>query len=195
MRRMRILWTVMAVLLLGAAGEAAAKGMVEQVLISGPDWFGELVINDPQLLPDLSPAMLEDMNSRVEFVQGIGRGYLLARGFFHQGEFKVFDRVMYFPRPAPAPGLVYYLEINNGFGPYDGRWFLATEAGDRAMTQILAAQGAAPPALEGRGAAGNAAAGLAISWPLGLLLGILLGLLLGIRWPSRNQAAKSEPGS
>lgn len=121
---------------------AAAKGSFQMITVSGPDWFGEIEITDPDTLADLDMAAFMDIQNPAASPEQLGGGYLLTRGYFSgEGEaqrFTPFDRVIAFPG---SPGYVYYLEIVNGSGPMDGRWYRMSEAGQAALLGALEAAG------------------------------------------------------
>lgn len=121
---------------------AFAKGPFEMVTASGPDWFGEIEITDAETLEALGVVSFMDADRPVPSPRSLGRGYLLTRGYFSgEGDakrFTPFDRVMVFPG---SPGYVYYIEIVNGSGPMDGKWYRLTEAGQAALLGALEAAG------------------------------------------------------
>lgn len=139
LRRSILTASVLAALTLALASTTGAKGPPERVTLAGPDWYGEIEVNDPSTLRSLSMAVFEDIESPVETFEPLGRGYLMNRGFLEDGRFKPFDRVLYFPSPSGGRGYVYYLEIVNGQGPYDGRWYHASEEGEAAIREVLSA--------------------------------------------------------
>lgn len=167
---------------LSFASVISSKGAPTEVQVLGPDWYGEIIVTEPDLLADLGMAALEDVDRPLAGPVSPGTGYLLNRGYREEGTFIPFDRVMYYTDPSGGPGFVYYLEIVNGSGPYDGHWYRATEAGGEAMSTVLEAKilndsggssGVGRGQLEGRG-------NMPL-WPVSGVTGILLGLALA-RW-------------
>lgn len=140
--RTKWLMTAAALAVLLAPLPAAAKGSFEVITVSGPDWFGEIEITDPQTLASLDMAAFMEIQQPVASPEQLGGGYLLTRGYFSgEGDaqrFTPFDRVIAFPG---SPGYVYYLEIVNGSGPMDGRWYRMTESGQAALLGALEAAG------------------------------------------------------
>ncbi len=120
---------------------AQAKGGAVKVVLSGPDWYGEIVVEDPGLLGHLGTAAFEDFQSSPEIPADLGAGYLLDRYSDASEGALPFDRVLYFPDPAGGRGYVYYLETVNGHGPYDGRWFQATPEGEAAVRTVFDTHG------------------------------------------------------
>jgi hypothetical protein len=159
---------------------AQAKGGAVKVVLSGPGWYGELVVEDPGLLGHLGTASFEDVESSPEIPPDLGAGYLLDR-FGDSGEGALpFDRVVYFPDPAGGRGYVYYLETVNGDGPYDGRWFHATPEGEAAIQAVFDAHGvlASAPPVNRESAPEWVRTALSLVPPLA---GILVGWLIGRR--------------
>jgi hypothetical protein len=138
-------------------------------------------------------AALEAFDVQVSPPEEPGEGYVLIR-YYRQDErpeqgierpdaeltpldeirfqaalgYRAFDEVRYYP--GPAGGLVHYLRIVNGAGPYDGKWYRATPAGDAAMRALLASNGVDLEA-PGTPAAGDRAAVAALGGGAGLVLG------------------------
>lgn len=117
---------------------AAAKGAFTTATVSGPDWFGEIEITDPEVMASLGMVEFMDLNHPIAGPEQLGVGYLLTRGYDDQGSFLPYDRVMVFPA---EPGYVYYLETVNGSGSMDGRWYRMTGTGQAALLGELEAQG------------------------------------------------------
>lgn len=117
---------------------AAAKGSFTMATVSGPDWFGEIEITDPEVMAKLDMVAFMDMNHPIASPELLSVGYLLTRGYDDQGKFLPYDRIVVFPA---APGYVYYLETVNGSGSMDGRWYRMTGTGQAALLGELEAQG------------------------------------------------------
>ncbi len=113
---------------------AYAKGPFEMVTIAGPDWFGEIEITDPGALKAFDMLAFMDADHPLASPAQLSGGYLVTRGYFSgEGEaerFTPFDRLMVFPG---SPGYVYYIEIVNGSGPMDGRWYRLSPGGQTAL--------------------------------------------------------------
>ncbi len=129
MRRVTILAILLVVFALLPVRPVAAKGAFDRVTISGPGLTGELEVTAAMLhLPVIDN--LEDDRSPVAPPVNPSAGYDLIRYY----GFRAFDHVRYYPDWQGGRGAVYYVGIVNGAGPDDGRWFLATEAGECAAT-------------------------------------------------------------
>lgn len=141
-KRIRPLMLVATLAALLIPASAAAKGSFSMVAVSGPDWFGEIEITDPQVLADFDMVAFMDIDHPLASPERLGAGYLLTRGYLSgEGDparFKPFDRVMAFPG---SPGYVYYIEIVNGSSPMDGKWYRLTETGQSALLGALEAAG------------------------------------------------------
>ena len=173
-----VLLSLVAILILSIP--AQAKGDSVKVVLYGPDWYGELVVEDPGLLEHLGTATFEDVESVPEIPSDLGAGYLLDRYLDNTDGARPFDRVLYFPDPTGGRGFVYYLEIVDGHGPRDGRWFHVTPEGEAAINQVFSAHGVlttAPPMRE-RKTVGVLRSGLSLVPPLA---GVLIGWLIGRR--------------
>jgi hypothetical protein len=159
----------------------AAKGPPDRIVIVGPDWFGEIEVTDPEALQALGPSVFEEFDSPADSMDSLQRGYLLTRGFIHDDVFHPWDRVIYFADPSGGRGLVYYLEIVDGFGPNDGKWYYVSEQGEAAIQEIFSERGVRPPELA-QAEVSRASNGLLIGAGLVLfLLGNVSGFLLGRR--------------
>jgi hypothetical protein len=120
-------------------------------------------------------------------MDGLQRGYLLTRGYMQEDVFRPWDRVLYFADPNGGRGLIYYLEIIDGAGPSDGRWFHATAAGQAAMQEILLENGVRPPEQDPGVRAEPGTGLLAAGSVLLFLLGGAAGYLAS-RWRARRSA-------
>jgi hypothetical protein len=121
------------------SGPVAAKSYIDVVTIVGPDWFGEIELTGSEIPESLVMGGFFNPQQPISPPAGLGRGYLITRGYDNDGHRQMFDRMMYFPG---SPGYVYYLEIIDGSGPYDGHWFSVTEDEGEALLSALRTKGA-----------------------------------------------------
>jgi hypothetical protein len=187
----KICVAVLAVAALLIPGKVAAKAEISMVTAAGPDWYGEIEITDPETLIKLDLGVFLDLENPVLLSSGLGKGYLITRGYLDGDAFIPFDRLMFFPG---TPGYAYYLEIVNGSGPMDGNWYQATEAGQTALLGALEAAGvslsarpisaSSPPT----GAAGSSGAPGFVAAGLTALVGGVVGWLAA-RMRSRKPEA------
>jgi hypothetical protein len=133
---------IVAALTAGLTLPASAKAYFNLVTVSGPDWFGEIELTDSEIPESLIIGGFFNPQQPINPPADLGRGYLITRGYDENGERYMFDRMMYFPG---APGYVYYLEIIDGSGPYDGHWFAVEEKEGEALLSALSAEGARLP--------------------------------------------------
>jgi hypothetical protein len=171
------LLTALLLLLPGQVG--IAKGESTKVSISGPTHYGEIQVADPLNASALGLGRLENLEEPILSPEGLGYGYLLTRYVGGGDDPQPFDRVLYFPGSSGKPGAVYYLEILNGAGPYDGKWFSATEVGDRTFRQIMAKQGV--DNVEGPSVETQAERSIFPLWMLGGAAGLIVGWIVGRR--------------
>jgi len=136
-KRCFLLVVFVTVALIGPPGMTGAQGVPDRIAISGSDWEGEIEVTGAELLQHLAPAAFEDVASPVELANNLGRGYLLERGYLNNEVFQPWDRVLYFPSPGGQRGYVYYLELIDGRGPYDGHWYYVSPAGEAAFREAL----------------------------------------------------------
>lgn len=122
---------------------AAAKGPPEWVRISGAAMYRPIDVTDPELLQELGPARLEIVDEpAILSPAGITHILHLERGFEGEsGDLIAFDEVLYAFDPQGGPGYVYYLGIANGSGPYDGKWYPASEQGAASLRTALEQSG------------------------------------------------------
>ena len=182
-KQIMLLALLVALAFFGLASGTWAKGPPEKVTIVGPDWFGEIKVTDPALLEHLGLAAFEDVESPVDTMEALDRGYLLSRGSLDGEEFQPWDRVLYFPSPSGGRGYVYYLEIVNGSGPYDGKWYYISEDGEAAIQEVFQNHSVRWPdksQVSDPQSAANDPTQLR-AWPLTLVGGLLVGWLLGRR--------------
>ena len=142
MKQIKLLLFV-AVLTAALTLPASAKGNFNIVTVAGPDWFGEIELTGSNIPEFLILGGFFKPQQPINPPADLGRGYLITRGYDDDGERNMFDRMMYFPG---APGYVYYLEIINGSGPYDGHWFVVEEGEGQALISALTADGVRFPA-------------------------------------------------
>jgi hypothetical protein len=171
---------LLAIFLVLSAVRARAKGGVAKVVIYGPDWYGELVVDDPELTARLGTAVFEDVGTSPKLPAEFGAGYLLDRYGDAADDARPFDRVLYFSDPSGDRGYVYYLETVNGHGPYDGRWFRASQEGEATIRDVIQAKGVvtSSPPESVRSVFDRLQDALSLVLPLA---GILIGWLLGRR--------------
>jgi hypothetical protein len=143
---------ILCVLLLAllSYGTVFAKNTPDKVIIRGPGLSDELEITDSQTLEAFAMGMLLDYEKPIEEPQGLELGYKVTR-YYRVGpnHLKDIDRFVYYPQANGRRSYIFYEGIIDkkfiyGGSPYDGKWFLATEEGDRAMLKILAANGIHP---------------------------------------------------
>lgn len=186
MRRITILALLLVVSALLPARPVAAKGAFDRVTISGPGLTGELAVTAAMLhLPFIDN--LEDDRSPVAPPVNPGAGYDLIRYY----GFRAFDHVRYYPDRQGGRGAVYYVGIVNGAGPDDGKWFPATEAGERMLLRVLTEYGAPSARSALLPATGAESRGDAFPLLAGAFLGIGL-LFLGRRLHQVSAARRSS---
>lgn len=168
---------------------AFGKGDFDYIAISGPGWYGDLIVSDPTDLEALDLGMLIDYKSTASISAPLGPGYLISRGYQAKDGPQIFDRVMVFLGEEGRPGLAYYIEIVNGSGPYDGRWFHTTAEGEASMRQLIAKQAGGTAHLIPVEQA--AEAGAFPFWTLAILPALAAGWLLG----NRMGRLKASPAS
>jgi hypothetical protein len=188
--RMTLLAGVLALAAFLPLERVGAKNPPDRIVIVGPDWFGEIEVTDPEALQALGPSVFEEFDRPAESMDSLQRGYLLTRGFVHDGVFHPWDRVIYFADPSGSRGLVYYLEIVDGFGPNDGKWYYVSEQGEAAIQEIFSERGVRPPELV-QTEVSNVSDGLLIGAGLALFLfGNVSGFLFGRRQRRRVQSPR-----
>jgi hypothetical protein len=139
---------MMLLLGLSPAWVALAKGPPDKMSITGPGLQGVAEVTDTDLIGKLGMAEFENFGREVE-APGISQeqSYEITR-YFRDNDGKTyhpFDHIRYYPLASGEPGYVFYIGIINGSGPYDGKWYRATLAGDNAMRRVLDSLGATPP--------------------------------------------------
>ena len=175
---------VMVVLLsLAIALPVNAKGVVDRVTLVGPHWYGEVEITDRAVLEYLSLGAFADFEQRLERPPLVSAGYLMMRSFEHNGEYQLLDRLMYFPGQEPGEGIVYYIEMVDALGPYDGGWFGIRPESEAALLDWLADEAMIPVSIEFESPAVQAQAPEAALLVGGgmLLVGLLGGMAVGRR--------------
>ena len=130
-----------------AVGPSAAKGQVDKIVLSGPGIEGKVSLTDRRLLRELNMGVLEDMGSgRRMRAPRSGDGYELTRYFREPAvrnrppRYARFGTVRYYPPEKGGRGYVFHESTTGALRAnwYDGAWFRATAAGDRAMRRVLA---------------------------------------------------------
>jgi hypothetical protein len=138
--RLRILLSVLGFLLI--AQFVQAKGPANKIVITGPDFNGEFVLTDQEMLNHISMAGLEDFQRGIlsETPSVEGEGYEMTRYFESDpGKYRPFDVVIYYPSPENGVGYVFYDGIIDGWSEYDDQWFYATPEGYETMERVLQA--------------------------------------------------------
>jgi hypothetical protein len=165
------------------AGTGEAKGQPHHVTLLGPDWFGELVITDPELTSLMGLGYFIDVEQPVDEPIPAGRAYLMERTLSDVEGDPPFDRLLYMRDPEGGLGYVYYIETVNGAGPYDGQWYRVTEDGEQALMRAfesrnvrltLASVGDSPEPSPGIQVG-------SILWPLSVVAGAVIGWWAGRR--------------
>ena len=175
---------MLVVLLINAgAVSAQAKGVVDKVTLVGPHWYGEIEITDPDLLEYLSLGVFADFERPLELPALVSAGYLMTRYYDYNGEYQPLDRVMYFPGAQAGEGMVYFIEMTDVNGPYDGGWLRVRPESEAALLTWLSDEGAIPVSIDfGSPEINSPAADQALLTGGGMLLvGLLGGVALGRR--------------
>lgn len=179
----RWFWVVVVLMSLVLVVPAVAKGVVDRVTLVGPHWYGEVEITDLTLLDYLSFGVFTDFEQPLERPPLVSAGYLMTRSFEHDGEYQAMDRLMYFPGEEPGEGVIYYIEMVDALGPYDGGWFRAWPESEAALLAWLSDEGIIPasidyqsPEIESPGTDKALLAGGGM-----LLIGLMGGVALGRR--------------
>ncbi len=147
-RQMKVIvpFAVALAMALMAISLASAKGSFTTVVIMGLG-TGELrIVSDPGLegffaLSDFTNGSKEATNPGSTFADS----YELTR--IGEGEDRrlfAIDRLRYVPPGSEEHGYIFYEGLINGSSEYDGRWFLATPAGDEVMKRILSSPPSTP---------------------------------------------------
>ena len=153
MKRIKLM--IISVLIAAAMSTPAfAKSEFNLVTVAGPDWFGDIEITGSDIPTSLVLGGVFDPQRPLTPPEGLDRGYLITRGYEEDGERVMFDRMLYFPG---QPGYVYYLEIINGSGPYDGHWFRVTEGEGELLLSALEKGGVHLPKFESASEASSSA--------------------------------------
>lgn len=196
---MRVLLCLSILVLVLGALPAEAKGAPEWVRITGATMFRPVEIRDPELLSDLGIAQLEDVESPMSAPDGLRHILHITRGYDgRNGEPIPFDEVLYAFDPDGGRGYVYYLGIVNGSGPYDGKWYRASEAGHRSLLAVLEGAGvnlAAYPVSASPARSGSPSANLAALLVGAAAFAGLSGWAIGRRSLSGAAVTAGEPVS
>jgi hypothetical protein len=125
--------------LLAPFSTAHAKGPADRIIISSPLLAEDMVLTDRDSITEISMANLENFEAgSIDEPAGLTDGYTLERQYEEtSGNFRSFDRVVYYPDPAGDLGYVFYDGIVNGSSEYDHRWYRARPIGDAAMQLII----------------------------------------------------------
>lgn len=181
----RLYASAVVVLMLFGAVSAYAKSSVDKVTLAGPHWYGEVEITDPQLLEYLSLGAFFDVERPLEQPPLVSTGYLMTSYVADEGEFAPVDRQMYFPGEQPGEGVVYYIEMVDALGPYDGRWYPVKAESEAALLCWLSEEGILPTSIEFESPQINSPGtnqALLVGGGM-LLVGLLAGVAMGRRQP------------
>jgi hypothetical protein len=168
---------------------ALAKGQPEKISVDGPDLTTEIAVEDPSVLESLGMSYFENLDRPIDPPQINGPVYLITR-YTRDGEsYTPYDRLLYVPHPEGEAGAIYYLGIHNGYGPYDGKWYAASELSERALLALLGERGA--PQFKTDGAESASPSFQDRNWGFGaiaLVFGVLLtaGLIVQTRAQEHN---------
>jgi hypothetical protein len=124
-------------LLLFFAPPVFAKGNFSKIVVSGGSLTSDLVVTDPALMGFFSFSNFPDARTGKPQDINIDDGYIVSRGGEENGVFEVWDRLAYYPNTDGAGGYIYYEGLVNGSSEYDGKWYIASIAGDVAMRRLL----------------------------------------------------------
>jgi hypothetical protein len=165
---------------------AGAKGAVDRVSLVGPHWYGEVEITDREVLDVLGLGLFADLEKPLERAPLVSAGYLMTRSFELEGEYRLLDRLMYFPGEEPGEGVVYYIEMVDAHGPYDGKWFRVRMESEATLLNYLSQEGILPSSIVFQSPE-NISSGADQALLVGggmLLMGLLVGVALGRRAPA-----------
>ena len=141
-------WLWVALISLVVVVPVSAKGWVDRVTLVGPHWYGEVEITERQVLDYLALGEFADFEQELEPPVRVSAGYLMTRSVELDGEFLGVDRVMYFPGAQPGEGVVYYIEMIDALGPYDGDWFRVRPDSEAVLLNWLMEEGVIPASIE-----------------------------------------------
>ncbi len=167
---------------------ALAKGPPDKVVITGPGLKDPVEIEDPEALQAFSFFQFEDTERPIEPPAHPGYGYVITRYVAEpEGEYTAWDRLIYLPNSGGRGGVVLYEGLlGEGMSSEsDGGWYLASEAGDAAMREILMREGVLVDDT-GREQV------LAVSGGVGLIIGLWLVGRLMVASDSRGPEEQDE---
>jgi hypothetical protein len=144
----RWFWILVVILSLVVFIPAGAKGVVDRVTLVGPHWYGEVEITERDVLDYLALGAFADFEQRLDQSVPVSTGYLMARFYEANDQYQPLDRVMYFPGAQPGEGVVYYLEMNEANGPYDGAWFQVRPESEAVLLNWLSEEGLIPASID-----------------------------------------------
>lgn len=126
-------------LVLAVIAPASAKGPPQQIAITGPGLAGPLEVTEAEVLARLD--RLENTDAPAQPPPAsIEAVYLITRSMQVGNTYRPFDQILYIVQGQGGPGLVYYVGIHNGWGPYDGKWYAVRPEPERALLELLEAQ-------------------------------------------------------
>lgn len=164
---------------------ALAKGPPDKVTITGPGLKAPVEITDAETLQAFSFFQFEDSEHAIASPNHPGYGYVVTRFVREsEGDYLAWDRLSFHPNPSGSGGLVHYEGLlGEGMSSeFDGGWYLASDAGDAAVREILIREGVLEDDL-------NTAQPIALLGGAGLIFGLWAVASL------MNPPAKSGEGS
>jgi hypothetical protein len=130
-------------LVLAVTAPASAKGPPQHIAITGPWLAGPIEVTDAEVIARLDG--LENIDSPAQRPPAsIEAVYVITRSMQDGNSYRAFDQILYVVPGPGGPGLVYYVGIHNGWGPYDGKWYAVRPGPERALLELLQAPRAGP---------------------------------------------------
>lgn len=151
-----------------------AKGPPSKVVITGPGLADPVEIESPDMLKAFSLFQFEMTDQPAEAPSDPGPGYTITRLMLAEGEYREWDRLVYFPNEKGSGGVVFYVGLvdEDMSTEFDGGWYLVSPEGDEAMREILSQEGVLAESDPTRGQAVMLLGGV----------GLILGLWVATRW-------------
>lgn len=134
------LMVLLSILLFMPSPKIFAKGNFERIEVRGGGLARPVEIAEPALLGFFS--FSEFYKMEIDPPQVSGEGYEILR-YEGQGP-SAWDHLRYYPNAKGTGGYVFYEGLLNGASEYDGKWYVASQAGDAAFRRVLANQAAGP---------------------------------------------------
>ncbi|MGH2364857.1 MAG: hypothetical protein ACRDHX_09435 [Chloroflexota bacterium] len=129
---------IAAVCLLGDVTAMAAKGLPQDVGITGPGLSSPLQVTDPFINVSLGTASFMQADHALNATPHVGQvAYEIERDGF--------DHVRYYPGSSLATSYVYYEGLFHGSSEYDAHWYPVSNSGDTTVRMLLAAAGIQNP--------------------------------------------------